>query len=88
MPNPCPNTPVPESIGNSNYNDAPRESQCVASSQSDSDESQEDLEKCTEWNFQGYLSFGSDGWRTGETYEAEVRAVMKQQYLPKVPVPV
>ena len=52
------------------------------------DESQEDLEKSTEWIFQGYLFFSSNGWRTDETYEAEVRAVVEQQYLPKVPVPV
>ena len=33
-----------------------------------------------------YLFFCSDGWRTDETYEVEVRAVVEQQYLPKVPV--
>ena len=38
--------------------------------------------------FQGYFFFSSDGWRTDETYEAEVRAVVEQQYLPKVPVPI
>ena len=53
--------------------------------QSDLDESLEDLEKSTEWIFQGYLFFGSDGWRTNETYEAEVRTMVEQQYLQKVP---
>ena len=55
---------------------APRESQCGASShgQSDTDESLENLEKSTEWIFQEYLFFGSNGWRTDETYEAEVQA--------------
>ena len=55
---------------------------------SDSDESPEDLEKSTELIFQGCLFFGFDGWRTDETNEAEVRAVVEQQYLPKVPVPI
>ena len=50
------------------------------------DESLEDLEKSTEWNFQGYLYFGSNGWHTDKNYEVEVRAVVEQQYLPKVPV--
>ena len=40
------------------------------------------------WIFQGYLFFGSDGWRTDETYEVVVRAVVEQQYLPKVPGPI
>ena len=90
IPNLRPNAPVPEAMGKSSHENAPRESQCGASSheQSDSDESPEDLEKSTEWIFQGYLFFGSDGWRTDEAYEAEVRAVVEQQYLPKVPVPV
>ena len=67
-----------------------RESQCCSSSheQSDSDESPEDLEESTEWNFQGYLFFSSDGWCTDEIYEAKVLALVEQQYLPKVPVPV
>ena len=38
--------------------------------------------------FKVFFFFGSDGWRTDETYEAEVRAVAEQQYLPKVPVPI
>ena len=91
MPNLRPNAPAPEAMGKSSHENAPRESPCCAASsheQSDSDESLEDLEKSTEWIFQGYLFFGSDGWRTNETYEAEVRAVVEQQYLPKVPVPV
>ena len=91
IPNLRPNAPVPEAMGKSSHENAPRESQCGASSheQSDSDESPpEDLEKSTEWIFEGYLFFGSDGWRTNETYEAEVRAVVEQQYLPKVPVPI
>ena len=41
--------------------------------QSNLDESQEDLEKSTEWIFQGYLFFGSDGWRTDEAYELRRR---------------
>ena len=68
-----------------------REYQYGASSheQSDSDESPpEDLENSTEWIFEGYLFFSSDGWRTDDADEAEVRAVVEQQYLPKVPVPV
>ena len=56
--------------------------------QSDSDKSPKDLEKSTEWIFQGYLSFCSDGWCTDEAYEAEVLAVVEEQYLPNVPVPV
>ena len=89
IPNLRPNAPVPQAMGKSSHENA-RESQCGASSheQSDSDESPEDLEKSTEWIFHGYLFFGSDGWRTDEAYEAEVRAVVEQQYLPKVPVPV
>ena len=78
-------------IGKLSHVNAPRESQYGAASsheQSNSDESLEDLEKSTEWIFQGYLFFGSNGWRTDETYEAEVRAVVEQQYLPKVPVPI
>ena len=77
-------------MGISSHDNAPRESQCCASSheQSDSDESPEDLEKSTKWIFQGYLFFGSDGWLTDETYEAEVRAVVEQQYIPKAPVPI
>ena len=73
-----PNAPVPAEMGKSSHENAPRESQCGASSheQSDSDESPpEDLEKSTEWIFEGYLFFSSDGWRTDEAYEAEVRAV-------------
>ena len=90
IPNLRPNAPVPEAMGKSSHENAPRESQCGASSheQSDSDESPEDLEKSTEWIFQGYLFFSSNGWRTDETYEAEVLAVVEQQYLPKVPVPI
>ena len=42
----------------------------------------------TKWIFQGYLFFCSDGWSTDETYETEVRAVVEQQYLPEVPVPI
>ena len=30
----------------------------------------------------------SNGWRTDKTYEAEIWAVVEQQYLPKVPVPI
>ena len=39
-------------------------------------------------SFQRYLFFGSDGWRTDETYEAEVLAVVEQQYLPTILVPI
>ena len=87
IPNLEPNAPVPESMGKSSHNNAPLESQCSASShkQSDSDDSLEDLKKSTEWIFQGSLFFGSNGWCTGETYEADVQAVVEQQYLPKVP---
>ena len=83
-----PNAPVSDLIGKSNHNNAPRESQYGASSheQSDSEESQEDFEKCTEWIFQGYLFFGFNGWHTDETDQAQVWAVVEQQYLPKVPV--
>ena len=90
IPNLRPNAPVPAAMGKSSHENAPRESQCGASSheQSDSDESPEDLENSTEWIFQGDIFFGSDGWRTDEAYEAEVRAVVEQQYLPNVPVPV
>ena len=90
IPNLRPNAPVPKSMGISSHDNAPRESQCGASSheQSDSDESPEDLEKSTEWIFQGYLFFSSDGWRTDETYEAEVLAVVEQQYLPTILVPI
>ena len=82
IPNLRLNIPVLESIGNLNHSDAPR----GASSLSDSHESTKNLEKSTEWIFQRYLFFCSDGWRTDETYEVEVRAVVEQQYLPKVPV--
>ena len=53
IPNLQPNAPVPEAMGKSSHENAPRESQCGASSheQSDLDESQEDLEKSTEWIF-------------------------------------
>ena len=34
------------------------------------DESPEELEKSTEWIFQGYPFFSSDGWSTDQTYEA------------------
>ena len=44
--------------------------------------------KSTEWIYQGYLFFSSVGWRTYETYDTEVRAVVEQQYLPNVLVPV
>ena len=93
IPNLLPNAPVSELIGKSSHVNAPPESQysaAVSDEQSDSDESLEDLEKSTEWIFQGYLFSGSNGWRTDETnnYEAEVRAVVEQQYLPKVPVPI
>ena len=82
IPNLRSNAPVPEAMGKSSLENAPRESQCGTSSheQSDLDESPEDLERSTEWIFQGYLFFGSDGWRTDEAYEAEVRAVVEQQY--------
>ena len=60
----------------------------TAQEQSDSDELPEDLEKSTEWTFQGYLFFGSDGWHTDETYKTEVRAVVEQQYLPHVSAPI
>ena len=33
-----------------------------------------------------YLFFCFDGWSINETYEAEVRTVVEQQYLTKVPV--
>ena len=91
IPNLQPKAPVPESMGKSSHINAPLESQyCAASSHkhSDLDKSLEDLEKSTEWIFQGYLFFCSNGWRTDETYEAEVRALVEQQYLPKVPVSV
>ena len=80
IPNLRPNAPVPVAMGKSRHETAPRESQCGTSSheQSDLDESQEDLEKSTEWIFQGYPFFGSDGWRTDEAYEAEVWAVVEQ----------
>ena len=67
-------------ISESSHDNAQRESQCCTSSheQPDLEESREDLEKSTEWIFQGFLFFGSNGWRTDETYEAEVRAVVKQ----------
>ena len=80
IPNLRPNAPVPVAMGKSSHETAPRESQCGTSSheQSDLDESQEDLEKSTEWIFQGYLFFCSDGWRTDEAYEAEVWAVVEQ----------
>ena len=50
IPNLLPNAPVPESMGISSRDNAPRESQCGASSheQSDSNESPEDLEKSRE----------------------------------------
>ena len=41
-----------------------------------------------EWIFQGYLFFGSNGCRLDKTYEEELQAVVEQQYLPKVPVPI
>ena len=65
-------------------------SHCCSSSheQSDSDESPEDLEESSEWNFQGYLFFSSDEWHTDETCEVKVFALVEQQYLWKVPVPV
>ena len=90
IPNLRPNDPVPESMGISSNDNASRESQRCASSheQSESDESLEDLEKSTEWIFQGYLFFGSDGWHTDEAYEAQVLAVVEQQYFSKVLVPV
>ena len=70
-------------MGISSHDNAPREFQRCASTheQSDLDESLEDLrlEKSTEWIIQGHLFFGSNGWSTNETYEAEVRAVVEQQ---------
>ena len=48
----------------------------------------EDLEKSTECIFQGYPFFSSNWWHTDEIYEAEVQAVVEQQHLPKVPVPI
>ena len=59
IPNLRPNAPVPESIGKSSHDNAPRESQCGASSheQSDLDELQEDLEKSTELIFLSSVSF-------------------------------
>ena len=38
--------------------------------------------------FSMVLNLTSDWWLTDETYEAEVRAVVEQQYLPEVPVSV
>ena len=73
-------------MGKSSHGNAPLESQYDVSSheQPDSDETPEDLEKCTEWIFQGYLFFCSDGWRchwrTDETYKAKVLAVVEQHY--------
>ena len=72
IPNLRPNAPVPESpMGKSSHENAPQESQCGASPHelSDPDKSPEleDLKKPTEWIFQGYLFFGSGGWRTDET---------------------
>ena len=88
-----PNVSVSELIGKSSHVNAPLESQygaAAAHEQFDSDESQQDFEKSTEWIFQGYLFkfFGSNERDTDETYEAKVRTVVKQQYLPKVPVPI
>ena len=62
FPNLLPNTPVPELMGKSSHENAPRESKCCKSSheQSDSDESPD------------------------ETYEAEIWAVVEQQYLPRL----
>ena len=96
IPNLRPNAPVPESMGISSYNNAPRESQCCTSShkQSDSDESPEESEKIFKnlqnGSFKGIFSLvQTDGAHcTDETYEAEVRAVVEQQYLSKVPVPI
>ena len=86
IPNLLPNSPVPEVMGKSSHENAPQEYQCRASShkQSDSDESPEDLEKSTEWIFQGYVFLGFDGWHTDEAYEAEVLAVVEQQYFRSV----
>ena len=38
--------------------------------------------------FEGNLFFDPDGWLTDETYSAKVRAVVEQQYLQKLEVPV
>ena len=94
IPNLQPNAPVPdsdpESMGISSHDTAPLESPCGASSheQSDSDESPEHLENSTEGIFQGYVIFSSDRLHTDKTHEAELRAVVEQQYLPKFSVPI
>ena len=58
IPNLPPNAPVPESMEKSSHENAPRESQCGASSheQSDSDESPEDLENPQNGFFKGIFS--------------------------------
>ena len=71
IPNLRPNAPVPEAMGKSSHENAPRESQCGASSDDHLTSSlirtnQRKILKNPQilWIFQGYLFFGSDGWRT------------------------
>ena len=82
IPNLLQIAPVPEAMGKSSHENS-RESQCGTSShkQSDLDKSPEDLDSSTEWIFQGYLFFCSDGWRTDEAYEAEDLCLDKIRFL-------
>ena len=81
-----PNASDSQSIGVSSKDDTQRDSLCGASShrQSDSDDSQDDLEKSAEWKFEGHLYFAACRWLAGETYEDAVRAAVDEQYLPTV----
>ena len=86
----CPNVSDPQSIGVSSKDNARHESHCGTSSQSDSEDLPDDHETSSEWKFEGHMYFdaGPGRWPAGKAYEDAVRAAVKEQYLPSVPVPV
>ena len=71
-------TMLPQSMGKSSHDNENLNGRIISRFRritgSDSDESQENLEKSILWIFQGYLFL---------THEAEVWAVVEQQHLPK-----
>ena len=75
----CPNPSDPQSIRVSSKDNSLLDSLCGTSShcQSDSDDSQDDLEKSAEYKFKGHLYFAAGSWSTGETYEDTVRQLWR-----------
>ena len=63
----CPNPSDPQSIRVSSKDNSLLDSLCGTSShcQSDSDDSQDDLEKSAEYKFKGHLYFAAGSWSTG-----------------------